>query len=475
MSTSPAPVPTAALTAPQRLVVLIAILASFVTSLDSSVVNVALPAIARDLGGGLSTQQWTVDAYLVTLSALMLLAGSIADAYGRIFIMRIGLIAFGISSIAVGIAWTPEIMVASRALQGAAGAFLLPSSLALITSRISGKAQGKAIGVWTAATTGAMIVGPLLGGLFTDYLSWRYVFLINVIPIGLTLWLLTKLPDRKESRAGVRIDWLGGAAAALGLGLAVYALIEEPAHGWGAPAIWIPLALGMAFFGFFLWWQTRVPSPILPLSLFRIRNFWVGNVATLFIYAALSLNGFVLGIYLQNSDGPHLTATLAGLSSLPITVLMILLSSRMGSLAGTYGPRVFMTVGPLLLGVGAFLLLSVGSPFSYWTQVLPSMIVMGLGLSVMVAPLTSAILGAVGPERSGIASAVNNAVSRVAGLIVIALLSTIVGGTLNLAGFHSAVWVTAVLFIVGGVVAWLGIRNPPREAAPAEAPAAAKG
>ncbi|MEV8339359.1 MFS transporter [Leucobacter sp. NPDC077196] len=451
------------LSAPQRLVTTIAILASFVTSLDMSVTNVALPRISEELGGGLSTQQWVVDAYLVTLSALMLLAGSIADAYGRVVIMRIGLIGFGIASLAVGLAVSPEMMIIARALQGAAGAFLLPSSLALITSRISGAAQGQAIGAWTAVTTGAMIVGPLLGGVFTDYLSWRLVFLINVVPIGLTLWMLKKLPDTDDRQRGVRIDWLGGAAAAIGLGLAVWALIEEPAHGWESPVIWVPLSAGTALLLAFLWWQTRVSSPILPLSLFRVRNFWTGNLATLFIYAALSLNGFVIGVYLQNPNGPALTATLAGLASLPITILMVLLSSKIGALAGKYGPRLFMTVGPLLLGAGALLLLLVGDPFSYWWQVLPSMVVMGLGLSIMVAPLTAAILGAIGPERSGIASAVNNAISRVAGLIVIALLATIVGGQLDLRGFHSAAIVTGVLFFAGAIVSFLGIRNPPRE------------
>ncbi|MGW9021331.1 MFS transporter [Leucobacter chromiiresistens] len=453
------------LSAPQRLVTTIAILASFVTSLDMSVTNVALPRISEELGGGLSTQQWVVDAYLVTLSALMLLAGSIADAYGRVFIMRIGLIGFGIASIAVGLAVNPEMMILARALQGAAGAFLLPSSLALITSRIAGAAQGRAIGAWTAVTTGAMIVGPLLGGVFSDYLSWRLVFLINVLPIGATLWMLTKLPDTDDRRRGVRIDWLGGAAAAIGLGLAVWALIEEPAHGWASPAIWLPLGAGVALLIGFLWWQTRVTSPILPLALFRVRNFWTGNLATLFIYAALSLNGFVIGVYLQNPNGPALTATLAGLASLPITILMVLLSSKVGALAGRYGPRLFMTVGPLLLGCGALLLLLVGDPFSYWGQVLPSMVVMGLGLSIMVAPLTAAILGAIGPERSGIASAVNNAISRVAGLIVIALLATIVGGRLDLGGFHSAAIVTGELFFAGAIVSFLGIRNPAPEGA----------
>ncbi len=452
------------LTREQRLVVTIAILASFVTMLDSSVTTVALPAIARELGGGLSTQQWVVDAYLVTLSSLMLLAGSLADARGRLFVMRLGLIGFGVASLAIAAAPTAEILIIARAVQGAAGAFLMPSSLALITSRISGPAQSRAIGQWTAATTGAMIVGPLLGGLFTDYLSWRLVFLINVVPIGLVLWMLTRIPGDGPVDRSVRIDWLGGITCTLGLASGVYALIEAPNMGWGSPVIIALVVASVVLLAFFLWWQTRAAQPILPLSLFRVRTFAAGNLATLFIYGALSLNGFVLGVYLQQGAG--LTATAAGLASLPMTILMILGSSTVGSLAGKYGPRLFMTVGPLVMAVGALLLLLVASDFDYWWQVLPAMIVMGVGLTIMVSPLTSAILGSIGPERSGIASAVNNAVSRVAGLITVAMLSTIVGGALNLAGFHSAAWVTAALFAAGGVISFLGIRNPSRASLP---------
>jgi len=212
--------------------------------------------------------------------------------------------------------------------------------------------------------------------------------------------------------------------------------------------------------------QQRSTAPLMPLSLFRVRDFAWGNVATLFVYAALSLNGFVVGVYLQQGAG--LTATAAGLASLPLTILMILLSSRAGSWAGRFGPRIFMTVGPIVMAAGALLLLTVAESFDYWWQVLPAMIVMGLGLSLTVAPLTSAILGAIDESRSGIASAVNNAVSRVAGLLVVAMLSTIIGGTLDLAGFHNAALVTASLLVLGGVVSWIGIRRNPAEDAPAE-------
>lgn len=449
----------------QRLVISIAVLASFVTFLDGTVVNVALPAISRELGGGITTQQWVVDAYLITLSALILLAGSVSDAYGRVLVMRIGLIAFGIASIAVAAAVDPLMLIVARAAQGAAGALLVPSSLALITATMRADVQSRAIGVWTAFTTGAQLVGPLLGGLFVDYLSWRFVFLINVIPIGITLLLLARLHLPEHPR-GVKVDWWSGALCAIGLGAVVFALIEQPNMGWESPAIWIPAIGGAALFGLFLWRQQHSASPLMPLWLFRVRDFGWGNLATLFVYAALSLNGFVVGVYLQQGAG--LSATAAGLASLPMTILMILISSRAGQWAGKWGPRIFMTVGPLLMAVGALMLLLVSADFDYWWQVLPAMIVMGLGLSLTVAPLTAAILGAIDENHSGIASAVNNAVSRVAGLLVVAMLSTIVGGTLDLDGFHSAAWVTATLLVIGGVVSWIGIRRNPSEALPAD-------
>lgn len=441
----------------QRLVITIAVLASFVTFLDGTVVTVALPAISEELGGGITTQQWVVDAYLITLSALILLAGSLSDAYGRVRIMRIGLIAFGIASIAVAAAPEPTTLIIARALQGAAGALLVPSSLALIMATMRGELQSRAIGVWTAFTTGAQLAGPLMGGLFVDLLSWRFVFLINVIPIGITLFLLARLrlPDHPR---GIRIDWLSGMLCAVGLGAVVFALIEQPNLGWGSPGIWMPGVGGAALFIIFLVRQRYSRAPLMPLSLFHARNFAWGNLATLFIYAALSLNGFVIGVYLQ--EGAGLSATAAGLASLPITILMILLSSQAGAWAGKLGPRLFMTVGPLLMAAGSLLLLTVAGDFSYWWQVLPAMIAMGLGLSLTVAPLTSAVLGAIDENRSGIASAVNNAISRVAGLIVVAMLSTIVGGTLDLDGFHSAALVTAALMALGAIVSFIGIRRP---------------
>lgn len=445
----------------QRLVLTIAILASLVSFLDGTIVNVALPAIMRELGGGLTAQQWIVDAYLVTLGSLVLVAGSVSDVYGRIAVMRVGLIAFGIASLAIAASPGIEFLIIARGVQGIGGALLVPSSLALITSNFRGAAQAKAIGTWTGMTGIAMVAGPLIGGLFVDFASWRFAFLINVIPIGVTLALLTVLGQKDTREEGVRIDYFGAVLCTLGLGGTVFALIEQEALGWGSPAILVPLIGGILAFAGFLVRQRVRSNPMLPLTLFRARNFWAGNIATALIYGALSLNFFALGIYLQ--QGAHLPATLAGLAAIPVTVIMILFSSTVGGLSGRYGPRLFMTIGPIIAGLGALLTLLIGDPFVYWWQVLPGLLVFGVGMTLTVSPLTSAILGSIDTSRSGIASAVNNAVSRVAGLIVIAMLAVIVGGTLDLNGVHRAMTVTATLLILGGIVSFLGIRNPVQE------------
>jgi len=445
----------------QRLVLTIAVLATFVSFLDGTVVNLALPAIMRELGGGLAVQQWTVDAYLVTLGALILVAGAVSDAFGRITVLRVGLVGFGVASLLVAAAPSGEVLVIARALQGIAGALLVPSSLALITSTFQGEAQSRAIGTWTGLTSIAMIAGPVVGGVFVDLASWRLAFVVNVLPIAITLWLLARLGQRDVRRPGARIDYPGAVLSTAGLGGTVFALIEQDRLGWAHPAVWGSLAVGLACLAAFLVRQARVADPILPLGMFRARNFWTGNVATALVYAALALNGFIVGVYLQ--EGAGWPATLAGIASLPSTVLMILFSSRVGRLAGRWGPRLFMTVGPLVMAAGAAWMLLVAEPFDYWGQLLPAVLLAGAGLTLTVSPLTAASLGAAPEERAGIASATNNAVARVAGLVAVATLGPITGGMLDLAGFHHAAIATGVLLALGGVVSLLGIRNPSKE------------
>jgi EmrB/QacA subfamily drug resistance transporter len=446
-----------------RLALWIAILASFVSFLDGTVVTVALPAIDRDLGGGLTTQQWVVDSYMITLGALILVAGALSDTFGRVAVLRAGLIGFGIASVAIAVAPTALFLIVARAVQGIAGALLVPSSLALIMATFHEKTErARAIGTWTGATTVALLVGPVMGGVFVDTVSWRLVFLINVVPIAVTLVLLiafarVSAPQRRAP--GSVIDALGALLCTLGLGLGAFALIESDRIGWHRPAIYLPAAASVVLLAWFVVHQRTAANPMLPLTLFTVRNFWAGNVATVLVYGALSISGFVVTVYLQQGAG--LSATLAGLASLPATVIMIVFSSKVGRWSGGTGPRWWMAAGPVVMAVGTLLLLTVAEQFNYWWQVLPSIVVFGAGLTMTVAPLTTAVLGSIDESRSGIASAVNNALARIAGLATVAALGTITAGSLDLPGFRRAVVVTAVLMAAGGAASALGIRNSP--------------
>lgn len=443
-----------------RLVLIIAILASFVAFLDGSVVSVALPAISREFGGGLLIQQWVNDAYLISLGTLILAAGSFSDIFGRKKILTIGLVGFLITSVLCAVAINGEMLIISRGLQGIAGALLVPSSLALIISSFSGKAQAKAIGQWTSWTGIAFIIGPLVGGLMVDLLSWRLVFAINVIPIVISLLLLKRL-EIEDSKTKSRIDTQGIILGAIGLGSLVYALIEQGNYGWNNPLIWGTFIVGVVAMSSFILHERRTKEPMLPLELFHVRNFSVGNLATFFIYAALALQGFLIVIFLQQVAG--YPATLAGLVSLPITILMFFLSSRFGVLSGKYGPRIFMAIGPIIAGLGTIYMLFVTVPTIYWTQLLPGIILFGLGLSITVAPLTSAILGSIKSSQAGIGSAINNAVARIAGLLSVAVIGLFIGTTMSLGGFHIGIVLCSILLIAGGVISAFGIQNLKQE------------
>ena len=442
----------------QRRVLIVAILASFVAFLDGSIINVALPAIAREFAGDLALQQWVVDGYLLSLGALILVAGSLSDTYGRVRVLRAGLIWFGITSLACAVAPLGSLLVVARILQGVAAALLVPSSLALITSTFSGPAQGRAIGAWTGWTGIAGIMGPVLGGVLVDTIGWRFVFGINVLPILVTLVVLARIDEPARVRPAARIDVIGACLAVVGLGAPVFALIEQGRLGWGSPVVYLPLVVGVFALAAFLWWEARAPQPMMPLGLFRVRNFWVGNIATVGIYAALSLGFFIFAVYLQQVGG--LSATATGLAGIPATLMLLFFATLFGTLAGRYGPRLFMTIGPLVAGAGFLLLLAAVPPINVWSQVVPAIVVIGLGLAITVAPLIAAVLGAIHAEQAGIGSAINNAVARVAGLIAVALAGTIIGDQLDVAGFQRVMVVVAVLMFAGGIVSWLGIRTP---------------
>ena len=443
---------------------IVAILASFVAFLDGSIITVALPAISRELGGGLVLQQWAVDGYLLSLGALILVAGSLSDTFGRVRVLRIGLVWFGITSLACAVAPWGSALVLARVLQGVAAALLVPSSLALITSTFSGAAQARAIGAWTGWTGIAGIMGPVLGGILVDTLSWRLIFGLNVIPIMVTLVLLAGLDEPVRTRPAAPIDAWGAGLAALGLGGPVFALIEQGRLGWASPVVFVPLVVGLLAFAGFLWWEARAPHPMMPLSLFKIRNFGVGNIATVGFYAALGLGFFVFTLYLQQVGG--FSATVTGFAGIPATAMLLLFATLFGTLAGRYGPRAFMTVGPMVAGAGFLLLLGAVPPIALWSQVVPAVVVIGLGLAITVAPLTSAVLGSIRPEQAGIGSAINNAVARVAGLVAVALAGTIIGTTLDVPGFQRVMVVVAGLMFAGGLASWLGIRTSGPVAAP---------
>ncbi|MBW3569125.1 MFS transporter [Candidatus Parcubacteria bacterium] len=442
----------------QRLALVIAVLASFVTFLDASVINVALPAISAELGEGLTLKQWVVDGYLITLGALMLIAGSLSDLFGRKKVLAIGLWGFAITSILCALAPSGAFLIVARILQGAAGALLVPSSLALIISVFSSGKQGKAIGTWTAWTGIAFIIGPLLGGFLVDIGSWRLIFAINIIPILVTLWLLRTLELEENLDKRPSVDITGALLGAIGLGGPVYALIEQPNYGWGSPLIYGSLLIGIAALAAFFWHERRTPAPMLPLSLFKVRNFSVGNLSTAAIYGSLGVLTFLLAVFVQQVGG--YSAFEAGLTLLPVTLIMFVFSPFFGTLADKFGPRIFMSLGPIICAGGVLTFLWTNQSVNFWSQILPGILIFGIGLSFTVAPLTTAVLSSIEAKRAGIGSAINNALARIASLITIATLGFVVGPEINLEGFHKGVIYMAILLALGGIISCVGIRNP---------------
>ncbi len=428
---------------------------------DSTVVNVALPSIRRDLGGGLALQQWTVDAYLLTLGSLLLVGGSLGDLFGGKRIFSIGVASFGVTSLACAAAPSGAALIAARAIQGVAGALLTPAALATITAVFAGEERGAAIGTWTAWTGIAFLVGPLAGGWLVSAVSWRAIFLINAPIAAATLALVrVALPGRDRARRPARVDLVGGLLCMLGLGGPVFALIESPGRGFADPLVAAPLAAGAALLAAFVAWELRTPAPMLPLRLFRLRNFAWTNVETLAVYAALSTLTFFLVLFLQELAG--YTPFRSGLATVPVTAVMFVLSPRVGRLSMRLGPRAFMGAGPLVCAASLLWLRALAPGFDYWTALLPPLLLFALGLSLTVAPLTATVLADAGPTEAGIASGVNNAVARVAGLLGIAVVGAAIAGAddrLDLPGFRLALAITAALAAAGGLVGLAGIRN----------------
>jgi EmrB/QacA subfamily drug resistance transporter len=458
------------LTRSQRITLGAAILGSAVATLDGSIVNVALPAIERDLGGGLPAQQWVSNAYLLALGSLILIGGSLGDIYGQRRIFAIGVAAFGVLSLACAAAPTIETLIAARALQGAAGALLVPSSLAIIVAAFSEHERGAAIGSWTAWGGIAAVIGPLAGGLIVDQTSWRWIFALNVPLVAATLALIFAGVPQGHRVAGRSVDFTGATLCALGLGGVVFALIEQPRYGWSSPAIYLPLIGGVVAFASFLVYESRTAQPMLKLDLFRRRNFSVANLETLTMYGGLSILFFFLVIFLQQVAG--YTALQSGLATVPVTLIMFALSRRFGALADRYGSRFFMGAGPLIGAAGILLFLRTGIHTSYLTDLLPALLVFSLGLSMTVAPLTATVLADADQTDAGIASAINNAIARVAGLVGISVMGVVIASTLvgdtfarnsqSVRAFHEAIVICAVLVASGGIAGALGIVNPRR-------------
>ncbi len=438
------------------------ILGSVIVFVDSTVVQVALPAIQRDLGGGFVLQQWVVDAYLLTLGSLLLVGGSLGDRLGPRRVFLAGIVTFGVMSIVCAAAPDGTSLIVARGLQGVTGAILTPAGLAVIASTFHGEERGAAIGAWTAWTGIAFIIGPLVGGWLVTNASWRWVFIINVPFAVVTAALVAyAVPRREQIGVRARIDVVGGALCVLGLGGPVFALIEEPKHGFSDPLIFVPLGAGIALLAAFVWWEQHITDPMLPLGLFSRRNFSFANLETLTVYAGLSTLTFFLVLFVQQLAG--YTALRSGLALLPITAVMFVLSPRVGRLSMRLGPRFFMGVGPLIAGAALVTLMRLKPGFSYWWELLPALLVFSVGLSMIVAPLTATVLADADESDAGIASGVNNAVARVAGLLGIAVVGASVAGsanTLDQSGFRLAMGITAALIASGGAIGLLGIRNP---------------
>ncbi len=507
----------------KQLTLLAAVLGTSVVFLDATVTSVALPAIRSDLGGGLAAQQWVTNAYLLALVSLLLIGGSLGDVFGQKRVFLIGVAGFGLTSALCAVASSIPDLCVFRAMQGVCAALVTPTALAVIIHVFPEDERAQAIGTWTALSSIIGVIGPFIGGVLVAAGSWRLIFLLNAPLVVVTVAMIARgVPADASASTGVRLDFVGALLAAFALFGTVFAVTEEPTRGWGAQVVG-SLVVGILGAVAFFAREARARAPMLPLSLFRERNFTIGNLATLTSYLGLGGVIFLLPVFLQQVSG--YSPVQAGLALLPVTLLTILLSRRFGGLADRIGSRVLISLGALVAGCGLLLLVRVDQRADYLSEVLPALLVFGLGLAMLVAPLTATILGGAAEEHAGVAAAVNTTLSRVAQLFAVAVLGAVISlafanrvdaklrrsaidpagraaisrakrqplGAASLGGvaagervlltaafddasvhaFRVADGIAAILVISGGVIALAGIRNPRRTVAAELCPAGA--
>jgi EmrB/QacA subfamily drug resistance transporter len=445
------------------------VLGSGLVALDATAVNVALPAIGQDFGASLMGLQWIVNAYSLTLAGLLLLGGSLGDRYGHRRLFVFGILWFAVASLICAIAPNSPSLIGARALQGIGAALLTPGSLAIIETTFHPEDRSAAIGAWSGLGGVMIAIGPVVGGYLTTVMSWRLIFFINLPFAALAAWAAMRhLPESRHEAGAPRLDYVGAILAAIGLGGVIFALTAAPVDGWDVPTVLVPGVGGIIALVSFVLVERFSRHSLLPLAIFRSRQFTAANAITFVIYGALGGALFLLPIQLQRVVG--LSALESGSALIPMTILMLLLSSLAGRFAQRTGPRLPMTVGPLVTAIGLALLVRVGpSGGGYWPTIFPAVIVFGLGLSITVAPLTATVLAAAGPEHAGIASAINNDVARASGLFAVATLPLVAGITggaaldphILSAGFRMAMWIAATLVAAGGMLSYLTIRDIP--------------
>ena len=504
----------------QRWTLVATIIGSGIVFLDGTIVNVALPRIGRDLPasfiGVLEGQTYIVSGYLAVLAALLILAGALSDHYGRRRVFGIGLTLFGVTSVGCGLAPTLELLVVARLFQGAAGALLVPGSLAIITNAFEGQQRARAFGIWAAATSALVVLGPITGGVLVDSVGWRASFLVNVPLILVALYALRHVAESRDTSGDGRFDWLGSLVATLAVGGLAFGVIRGEQEAWADPIAWLALAIGTVSLIAFPILMAKRPHPLVPLELFRDRTFAAINLATFFIYGALYISQSYQGLLVQGVLG--YTATAAGAIGLPAGVMLTLLSTRVGTLAGRIGARGFLVAGPLIMATGLLWFVRLPTDSAAWeatlsqpatlvpppdvlTDVLPAVLLFGLGIALIVAPLTSTLMNSVPTTRSGLGSAINNSISRVGAPLIGAVIFIAISATFysvlgSLTGldtsasdirqafpplnppraaatgeqlaavrqasvdsFHQAMLVSAALLGVGGAVSFLGLRG----------------